>query len=77
MCYEGPPILAQFFTSPFSYSLFGQKVPVYVSVHVRRTDYKLWMSVLAKGYLASKAFYSSAMGWFRNKYNAGDKVPML
>ena len=41
-----------------------------MSVHVRRTDYQRWMSILVKGYLASKGFYSSAMDWFRKKYNS-------
>ena len=41
-----------------------------MSVHVRRTDYKLWMNVLVKGHLASKKFYSKAMDWYREKYNS-------
>jgi hypothetical protein len=53
-----------------------QKETVFVSVHVRRTDYKLWMTVLVKGYLASADYYSKAMDMFRKKYNS-DKVSSL
>jgi hypothetical protein len=38
-----------------------QHEAIFVSVHVRRTDYKRWMTALANGFLASKAFYESAM----------------
>jgi len=44
---------------------------IFVSVHVRRSDFKEWMITYAKGgFVASHKFYKSAMENYRNKYNS-------
>jgi len=44
---------------------------IFVSVHVRRNDFKDWMATYAfGGFVASQKFYLSAMEHYRNKYNS-------
>ena len=44
---------------------------IFVSVHVRRSDFKDWMITYAQGgFVASHKFYLSAMEHYRNKYNS-------
>jgi len=43
---------------------------IFVSVHVRRTDYQYWMTFYVNGFIASRQFYISAMNLMRLKYNS-------
>jgi len=41
---------------------------IFVSVHVRRTDFKEWMTEQVGGFVASKEFYVKAMDYLRTKF---------
>jgi len=43
---------------------------VFVSVHVRRTDYADWMKKIVQGALTSSKYFLTAMDMMRKKYNA-------
>ena len=42
---------------------------IFVSVHVRRTDYVEWLSYFVGGQLVSSRYFTEAMNIFRRKYN--------
>jgi len=48
---------------------------IFVSVHVRRSDFKEWMNTNARGgFVASQRFYLTAMEYYRSKYNSVTKT---
>ena len=62
---------AQLFLRNIVTSSSINKEHIFVSVHVRRSDFKDWMITHAKGgFVASQKFYLSAMEYYRNKYNS-------
>jgi hypothetical protein len=45
---------------------------VLVSVHVRRTDYHLWMAGNVAGKVVSGTYFHTAMNVFRQRYNSNE-----
>ena len=50
------------------------KSKVFVGIHVRRTDYMIWLAKRVKGKLASALYFSAAIAWFEKKYGRENTI---
>ncbi len=47
----------------------SDRVPIFISIHVRRTDYEWFLAASSGGQLVSKSYFIEAMNLFRLRYN--------